>query len=898
MKRHLQCAKQQVSRSNLTKYCVCHAERLAYLVLITYETSFTERGTTGVTIQPHQILRLSRRKTRILSPHHIWNVIYSARSNWCHHQTSPNIAPVTQKDSHSESSSHMKPHFQCAEQQVSLSNLTKYCAYHEKWHCKISKKISKNRWNVISNAGTIREWSDHDPSMIRAWKRKPQPASSPRLLFELTTSFAPNLTFKPSPNTAPTTKSNTSTSRSTAPATKSDTWTSPSTAPATKSDTGTSPSTAPATKSDTWTSPNTAPVTQKDSHSESSSHMKPHFQCAEQQASPSNITKYCACHAKLHCEISDKIFENRWNVISNAGTIREWSENDPSMIRAWSENENANRNPPRKWGYFSRSPEAFSIVKYNVSRPILHSNLHQVLHLPRKVTLELHEVLRLPRKVTLELHQVLHLPQKVTLELHQVLRLPRKVTLELHQIKRLTFWVLITYETSFPMRGATGLPLQHHQILRLSRKIALRNFWQNLWKQVKRHFQCGDDPRMIREWSEHDPSMIREWKRKPQPASQVRLLFEVPRSIFYCKIQRFAPNLTFKPSPSAAPATKSDTWTEPNTAPTTKNNTWTSPSTAPATKSDTWTSPNTAPTTKNNTWTSPSTAPATKSDTWTSPNIAPTTKNNTWTSPSIAPATKSDTSTSPNTAPTTKSNTWTSPSTAPATKSDTWTSPNTAPTTLLDTTLLDSTLYLTLLYLTLLYLTWLYSTWLLLTLLYLTTLYLTLLYLTLLYLTWLLTLLYLTWLLTLLYLTLLDSTTLLDTTLLDSTWLYSLLDTTLLDTTLLDLTLLYLTLLDSTLLDLTLLYLTLLDSTLLDLTLLYLTLLDSTLLDLSLLYLTLLGCRSYIGSFSAKLPLIIYIMIKYYFTISMVKPIPPVLSQSNTCILDLLHINVHRRGPG
>ena len=48
-----------------------HAERLTYLVLITYETSFTVRGATGVTIQPHQILRLSRRKTHILSPHRI-----------------------------------------------------------------------------------------------------------------------------------------------------------------------------------------------------------------------------------------------------------------------------------------------------------------------------------------------------------------------------------------------------------------------------------------------------------------------------------------------------------------------------------------------------------------------------------------------------------------------------------------------------------------------------------------------------------------------------------------------------------------------------------------------------------------------------------------------------------
>ena len=69
--RHLQCAEQQVSRSNRTKYCACHAERLTYLVLISNETSFTLRGTTGVTIQPHHILRLSRKKTHILSPHHI-----------------------------------------------------------------------------------------------------------------------------------------------------------------------------------------------------------------------------------------------------------------------------------------------------------------------------------------------------------------------------------------------------------------------------------------------------------------------------------------------------------------------------------------------------------------------------------------------------------------------------------------------------------------------------------------------------------------------------------------------------------------------------------------------------------------------------------------------------------
>ena len=320
MKPHLQCAEQQVSRSNLTKYCACHAERLAYLVFITYETSFTMRGATAVTIQLHQIYR----------------------------------------------------------------------ACHAKWHGKISKKMSKNRWNVISNAGTIREWSENDPTMIRAWKRKPQPASPPRLLFDLTTSifyckiqrFAPNLALQTfTKYCACHEKKHLTTSRSTAPATKSDTWTSPSTA--------------------------------------CTCHEKWHL----------NFTKYCAYHEKVtrlhsiilmtyetsftmrgatrchypnspntapatqndHCNIWQRKFaENRWNVISNAGTIRAWSEHDPRMIRAWSDHENANRNPPRKWGYFSSSPGAFSIVKYNVSSPILHSNIHQVLRLPQKVTLDLH----------------------------------------------------------------------------------------------------------------------------------------------------------------------------------------------------------------------------------------------------------------------------------------------------------------------------------------------------------------------------------------------------------------------------------------------------------------------------------------------------------------------------
>ena len=133
MKRHLQCAEQQESSSNFTKYCACHAKWISWLIRITYERSFTMRGATRVILQLHQILRLPRKMNLMIDPHHIWNVIYNARSNKSHPPTSPNTAPATQNESHDWSASHMKHHLQCAEQQESSSNLTKYCACHEKW---------------------------------------------------------------------------------------------------------------------------------------------------------------------------------------------------------------------------------------------------------------------------------------------------------------------------------------------------------------------------------------------------------------------------------------------------------------------------------------------------------------------------------------------------------------------------------------------------------------------------------------------------------------------------------------------------------------------------------------------------------------------------------------------
>ena len=212
MKRYLQCAEQQESASNFSKYCACHEKWPSWSILFTHETLFTMRGVTSVIVQTHQLLRLPRKMNLMIDPCHTWNAIRNARSNKCHCPNSPNAAPATQNDSHDWSTSHMKRY-----------------------------------------------------------------------------------------------------------------------------------------------SPNIAPATQNDS---------PTFR--------KNFSK----------------------TAETSFTMRDRSEHDPSM-------KPSVRNPPRNRGYFSSSPQAFSIEKYNISRPGLHSKTHQVLHRPRKVTLELRQMLHLPRKMTL-----------------------------------------------------------------------------------------------------------------------------------------------------------------------------------------------------------------------------------------------------------------------------------------------------------------------------------------------------------------------------------------------------------------------------------------------------------------------------------------------------------------
>ena len=110
-----------------------------------------------------------------IDPCHIWNVSYSARSNRSHPPTSRNIAPATKNGSHDWSSLHMKRHLHCAEQQDSTSKVTKYCLprkmtlqnFRENY-----RKQVKRHLQCAADPSMIRDRSEHDPRMIRAWAQQ------------------------------------------------------------------------------------------------------------------------------------------------------------------------------------------------------------------------------------------------------------------------------------------------------------------------------------------------------------------------------------------------------------------------------------------------------------------------------------------------------------------------------------------------------------------------------------------------------------------------------------------------------------------------------------------------------------------------------------------------------
>ena len=479
---------------------------LYYKVLLQYYSVL--QSTTPVLevlLQNHRLLRLPRKMTPMIDPHHIWNVSYNARSKRDVSPTSPNTAPATESNTHHWSSSHMymKRYLQCAEQQVSLSKLTKYCACHEKWiswlildtnetlftmrgaTCvivqthqilRLPRKMNLmidpwHKWNVIYNARNNMRHSPNSPNTAPATKND-RPKSQRNLLKTDETSFPMRGRSDHDPSMIRPWSDHETVSPQ--PASQPRLPFTPSTSIlywkiqhfALRLSFQISPNTVPATKSDTCTSPNTAPATKSNTHHWSSSHMymKRYLQCAEQQVSLSKLTKYCACH--------------------------------------------------EKW----------------ISWLILDTN----------------ETLFTMRGATC-----------VIVQTHQILRLPRKMNLMIDPWHK---WNVI-YNPRNNMRHSPNSP-NTAPATKNDRPKSQRN----LLKTDETHFQCAADPSMIRPWSDHEtvsPQPASQPRLPFTPSTSI-LYWKIQHFALRLSFQ-ISPNTAPATksdtctSPNTAPATKSNT---------------------------------------------------------------------------------------------------------------------------------------------------------------------------------------------------------------------------------------------------------------------------------------------------------------------------------------------------
>ena len=119
----------------------------------------------------------------------------------------------------------------------------------------------------------------------------------------------------------------------------------------------------------------------------------------------------------------------------------------------------------------------------------------------------------------------------VTLRHDQILPLPRKVTFQNNPKYERYFQ---TAETSFAVRGATGVP-QHLQILRLPRKMAPQNIWKKYPENGRIVTYNGGGFR-------HDPNMIRAWADISHPPVRRGYLSET--HFAWYNIQHFALQLS------------------------------------------------------------------------------------------------------------------------------------------------------------------------------------------------------------------------------------------------------------------------------------------------------------------------------------------------------------------
>ena len=129
--------------------------------------------------------------------------------------------------------------------------------------------------------------------------------------------------------------------------------------------------------------------------------------------------------------------------------------------------------------------------KYNIWRSGYLPKLHEMLRLPRKVTLQLHQTLRLPRKMNLMID-----PRHIWNVIYNARSNKSHTTTSPYTAPATQNeshdWSASHIETSFTMRGATNVKRQVHQILRLPRKMNLMIDPRHIWNVISnaRSKQC------------------------------------------------------------------------------------------------------------------------------------------------------------------------------------------------------------------------------------------------------------------------------------------------------------------------------------------------------------------------------------------------------------------------
>ena len=200
--------------------------------------------------------------------------------------------------------------------------------------------------------------------------------------------------------------------------------------------------------------------------------MKRHFQCVEQLKSPSNLTKYCPCHAKWMSSVICVTYETSFPMrgaskvtlqphqilrlprnLESSRFQRKLPEVLPPIERRFGDNPTiSDDNPSMK---LSSRTRRFG----DLTRPILETILYcKIQHIALRLSPKMSRCAAPATKS--------HPPTS-----------PNTAPATQNMI-------CVTYETSFPIRGATKVTLQPHQILPLPRKMNVINDLRHIWNVI------------------------------------------------------------------------------------------------------------------------------------------------------------------------------------------------------------------------------------------------------------------------------------------------------------------------------------------------------------------------------------------------------------------------------